>query len=325
MFGAGAMGTALAMHAARAGLDVALWANPHDAQALESIRRDGRHPALPEHVPGALSVHGPDELEHASAGCEIAVLAANSAGARSLARMVRDALDGTRYVVSLAKGLESESRTRVSLVYQEELGGPDVLAVGGPCLAQELAGGSPSAAVWSAGNLEDARAAGERFGDRHYQVTYTDDITGLEFCTTGKNVTAIGAGILDGLAKLADEHFRNAQAALFTRAVAELAEFVTAMGGRAETAMGLAGLGDLLVTSLGGRNRLYGERVGEGADPSAALEEMTSRGLTVEGVDSTRDVYALSEEAGLDLPYHRAVYGVLFEGRDPRSVMETLC
>jgi glycerol-3-phosphate dehydrogenase (NAD(P)+) len=197
--------------------------------------------------------------------------------------------------------------------------------VGGPCLAQELAQGSPSAAVWGATNVDDAHSAGKRFAGGTYQVTYTDDIVGLELCTTAKNVTAIGAGILDGLAKLSDERFRNAQAALFTRAVTEMTEFVTAMGGRAETARGLAGIGDLLVTSLGGRNRLYGERVGEGADPRAALEEMTGRGLTVEGVDSTRDVHALSEERGLDLPYHRSVHGVLFEGRDPRSVMDTLC
>jgi glycerol-3-phosphate dehydrogenase (NAD(P)+) len=270
-------------------------------------------------------VYGPEHLEAAADGCEVAVLGANSAGARSLAGMLRGALDGTRFVVSLAKGLESETGKRVSEVYGEQIRGPVVVAVGGPCLASELAQGAPSAAVWGSGNLRDARSAGERFEDSRYQMQYTDDVIGLEFCTMAKNVTAIGAGVLDGLAKLGDEHFRNAQAALFTRAVHELGEFVTAVGGRVETAMGLAGLGDLLVTSLGGRNRLYGERIGEGADPKAALEEMTARGLTVEGVDATRDVHVLSEELGLDLTYHRAVHGVLFEGDDPRSVMETLC
>jgi glycerol-3-phosphate dehydrogenase (NAD(P)+) len=325
VFGAGAMGTALAMHAARRGIDVALWANPYDSRALQAIRRDGRHPALPEHVPASLAVYGPDELDAATDGCEIAVLAANSAGARSLAAMVREAFDGVRFIVSLAKGLESDSLKRVSQVYAEVLDGNAVIAVGGPCLAAELAQGAPSAAVWSAGAVDDAREAGTAFEDRHYQLQYTDDLAGLEFCTTGKNVTAIGMGILDGLARLTDERFRNAQAALFTRAVRELGAFVEAMGGRAETALGLAGLGDLLVTSLGGRNRLYGERVGEGADPKAALEEMVARGLTVEGVDSTRDVHVLSEEKGLDLPYHRAVYRVLFDGDDPRTVMETLC
>jgi glycerol-3-phosphate dehydrogenase (NAD(P)+) len=325
VFGAGAMGTALAMHAARRGLDVALWANPHDARALEAIRAEGRHPALPEHVPAGLEVFGPDHLDRAADGCEVAVLAAHSTGARSLAAMVRDALDGTRFVVSLAKGLESDTGRRVSQVYEEEMEGAAVVAVGGPCLAPELAQGAPSAAVWGSRNVDDARSAGHLFQDRRYQLVYTDDVTGLEFCTMAKNVTAIGMGILDGLAKLANEPFRNAQAALFTRAVHELGEFVTAVGGRVETAMGLAGLGDLLVTSLGGRNRLYGERVGEGADPHAALEEMTGRGLTVEGVHSTRDVRRLSEELGLDLPYHRAVYGVLFEGADPRSVMARLC
>jgi glycerol-3-phosphate dehydrogenase (NAD(P)+) len=259
------MGTAMAMHAARRGLDVALWGSQHDARALDVIRAEGRHPSLPEHMPGSISVYGPEALDSAAAGCEVAVLAANSRGARPLATMIRGSLSEARFVVSLAKGLESESGRRVSQVYGDEIPGPVMVAVGGPCLAPELAQGAPSAAVWSAGTVEDARSAGEAFEDRHYQLEYIDDMAGLEFCTTAKNVTAIGAGIIDGLAKLADERFRNAQAALFTRAVHELCRFVAAMGGRMETALGLAGLGDLLVTSLGGRNRLYGEHVGEGA------------------------------------------------------------
>jgi len=325
VFGAGAMGTALAMHAARLGLDVALWANRYDRRALDAIRTEGRHPALPEHVPSSLAVHGPEELEDAAAGCEVAVMGASSSGARSLARMVRDAARQAAFVVSVAKGLEGETGKRVSQVYEEELPGATVIAVGGPCLAPELAQGAPSASVWSSRGLEDARTAGKPFEDRHYQLRYTDDVAGVEYCTVVKNVAAIGMGILDGLGKLGDEHFRNAQAALFTSAVHELSALVTALGGSAETAQGLAGLGDLLVTSLGGRNRLYGERIGEGADPQTALDQMVNRGLTVEGVESARAVHSLAEEAGLDLPYHQAVYRVLFEGKDPRHVMDVLC
>ena len=325
VFGAGAMGTALAMHAARRGLDVALWANAYDERALEAIRAEGKHPALPEHVPSTLSVHGPEDLHRAAEGCEFAIMGASSAGARSLARMVGEAVASARFVVSLAKGLENESGKRPSIVYGEELSGAAVIAVGGPCLAAELAQGAPSASVWTSRNVEDARTAGAPFEDRHYQLQYTDDVVGVEYCTVVKNVAAIGLGFLDGLSKLADERFRNAQAALFTRAVQELSTVVTAVGGRAETAQGLAGLGDVLVTSLGGRNRLYGERVGEGADPELALRQMVEQGLTVEGVESTRAVHALAREAGLELPYHQAVYRVLFEGRDPRHVMDVLC
>jgi glycerol-3-phosphate dehydrogenase (NAD(P)+) len=324
VFGAGAMGTALAMHAARVGLDVALWANPYDERVLEAMRSDRRHPALPEHLPESLTLFGPDQLEEAAAGCEIAILGASSAGARSLAGMIGGALSGARFAVSVAKGLESETGKRASEVYEEELSGVTIISVGGPCLAAELADGAPSASVWAARNLEDAEHAGAPFEHRRYQLSYTDDVVGLEYCTVAKNVAAIGMGILDGLGKVTEERFRNAQAAVFTRAVQELTTLVTTLGGRPETATGLPGLGDVLVTSLGGRNRLYGELIGQGEDPRAALEQMVGRGLTVEGVDSARDVHALAEDRTLDLPYHQAIYRVLFEGDDPRCILDVL-
>jgi len=324
VFGAGAMGTAFAMHAARRGLDTALWANPYDERVLEHLRSEERHPLLPEHLPAGVAVFGPDALGEAAGGCEIAVMAANSHGARSLARMVAGAIPGGRLVVSVAKGLEPETGLRISAVYGEELG-TEVVAVGGPCLAAELAEALPTAAVWASGDGgANAKEAGAPFESDAYQILYTDDVVGVELCSMMKNVAAIGLGLLDGLGKPMQEDFKNAKAALFAKAAHELSELVTALGGRAETALGLAGVGDQLVTSLGGRNRLYGELVGTGNPPEKTLEEMEGRGMTVEGVDSTRDVHRLAGEAALDLPYHLAIYRVLFEGADPRHVLEVL-
>lgn len=317
------MGTAFAMHSARVGLDTALWANPHDRAVLDVLRSEGKHPLLPEHLPGGVALFGPDDLRAAADGCEIAVMGANSHGARSLASMVKDAVGGARFVVSVAKGLERETGLRISQVYGEELSS-DPVAIGGPCLAAELAEGLPTAAVWASASEGRARAAGRPFEHDRYQIAYTDDLPGVEFCSMVKNVAAIGLGLLDGLGKRAGEGFKNAKAALFARAAHELAALVTALGGRPETALGLAGLGDALVTSLGGRNRLYGELVGSGDPPVATLEEMQARGMTVEGLASTRDVHRLAGEAGLDLPYHLAIYRVLFEGADPRHVLEVL-
>ncbi len=324
VFGAGAMGTALAMHAARAGLDAALWANPHDDRALQALRSVGKHPALPEHVPASLAIHGPDELDRAAKDVEIAVLAATSDTARSLAGMVREVVGDARFLVSLAKGVESDSGRRVSEVYGAELPGPPVVIVAGPCLAAELAGGAPSAAVWASASVDDARAAGEPVAAPAYQLSFTDDVVGAEYCTTAKNVAALGMGLLDGLGKLSDETFRNAKAALFTKAVQEMCELIEALGGRRETAMGLAGVGDVLVTGNGGRNRLLGELIGEGDEPQAALRQLEGRGMTVEGVASAADVHRLTEGTGLDLPYHRAVYRILFEGEDPRTILDVL-
>ncbi|MEX0991660.1 MAG: NAD(P)H-dependent glycerol-3-phosphate dehydrogenase [Actinomycetota bacterium] len=325
VFGAGAMGTAMAMHAARLGADVALWANPVDEPALRAIRSDGKHPALPEHLPERLSVFGPDDLGAAADGCEVAIMAASSAGARSLAKMVEGSVSGLRLVVSVAKGLESDSGKRTSQVYAEEFAGVPVAAIGGPCLAAELAQGLPTAAVWGGPTVDDARIGGSIAEGPTYQVVYTDDLPGLEFCSVAKNVTAIGMGLLDGLGQTLSEDFKNAKAALFTKGITEVAEFIQALGGRWETAMGLAGLGDILVTGLGGRNRLYGELVGAGGDPMTALHDMQERGMTVEGVDSARDVHRLATEHAMELPFHTAIFRVLLEGGDPRTLLEVLC
>lgn len=324
VFGAGAMGTAFAMHAARLGLETALWANPFDERALESLRRERKHPLLPEHVPSELEIFGPDDLEDAAEGCEVGILGANSHGARSLAEMVAPSIPEALFVVSVAKGLEPESGMRISEVYASSFPEAEVIAVGGPCLAAELAEGLPTAAVWAGANEALAREAAGSFESASYQVQTTDDVIGVEICSMMKNVAAIGLGMLDGLGSPTGGDFKNAKAALFTKAAHELAELTVARGGRAGTALGLAGVGDQLVTSLGGRNRLYGELVGEGSDPELALKELEARGLTVEGVDSTRNVRRLAEEERLDLPYHLAIHRVLFEGADPRDVLEVL-
>ena len=324
VFGAGAMGTAFAMHSARAGLATSLWANEHDLAAFAAMREERKHPLLTEHLPDAVELHGPDGLDDAAGDVEIAVMAANSAGARSLASMVRDHVVGARVVVSVAKGLEPETGTRISRVYGEELNGADVVVVGGPCLARELAEGLPTAAVWAAAPTSVAEKTGEPFDDRRYQLTYTDDVIGVELCSMMKNVAAIGLGLLDGLGRSTDTGYQNAKAALFTRAAQEIVELVTGLGGRAETATGLAGIGDQLVTSLGGRNRLYGELVGAGDPPGDTLREMETEGLTVEGVESTRHVRRLADEHGLTLPYHDAVHRVLFDGARPLDILEVL-
>jgi glycerol-3-phosphate dehydrogenase (NAD(P)+) len=324
VFGAGTMGTAFAMHAARLGLPTALWANEHDLAAYAAMRDERRHPLLPEHLPDGVELHGPNELDLAARDVEIAVMAANHSGARSLAGMVGTSVGQARFAISVAKGLEPRTGKRMSEVYTEALEGPEVVAVAGPCLARELAEHLPTAAVWAAGSDDLAAQAGKPFDDDRYQLTFTDDVVGVELSSMMKNVAAIGSGILDGIGKTAGIDYQNAKAALFTKAAREIVELVTAGGGRPETAMGLAGIGDQLVTSLGGRNRLYGELVGAGGPPDDTLLELQGRGLTVEGVDSTRDVRRLANELELELPYHEAIYRVLFEDAVPSEILEVL-
>ena len=323
IFGAGAMGTALAISLARKGEQVTLWGSEFDARVLPDLTEKRTHPALPATLPDEVRVAGPDELEQAAKGATIGVMAAHSGGARSLAGLVGDALDDVRIVVSLAKGLEPESRKRMTEVYTEELGKP-VVAVGGPALAAEVAEGLPCTAVLGCENADALQQTTRAFGSDSYLIHDTSDCTGLEYCTTAKNVGAIAAGIVEGIGSRREQAYKNARAALFTQSVHEMADFVEALGGRRETALGLAGMGDLLVTSLGGRNRQYGEMVGSGADPKHAEEDMKERGMTVEGTESARDVHDLAKDIGLDIPVHDAVYRVVHEGAPPADVLEAL-
>lgn len=324
VFGAGAMGTALAIHLARKGEKIKLWGSRFDERVLPGLLNDRFHPALTERLPESIRVLGPDELEEAVDGAVMAIMAANSNGARSLASIVAPALSAVRSLVSIAKGLEPKTVSRISEVYREELGDRPTVVIGGPALAPEVADGLPAAAVFASTNAEVLGEAATTFQTDTYVVETTTDVPGVELCGTAKNVAAIGSGILEGLGRARELEYKNARAALFARAVHEMADFVEGSGGRRETAFGLAGMADLLVTSIGGRNRAFGEAVGMGGDPGRTLENMTERGLTVEGVESARDVRVLAEKAGLVLPVHDAVYRVIHEGAPPTSILEAL-
>jgi glycerol-3-phosphate dehydrogenase (NAD(P)+) len=318
------MGTAIAMHLARNRNETALWASPYDAGLLDALVDDRRHPALADHLPESLTVLDSDRLEEAAKGIDIAVLGAHSGGARTMARFVMDGCGALPLVVGVAKGLEAGTGKRISVVYAEEIGHERVVSMGGPCLAGEIARGLPTSAVLAARDPGAAEEAARPFRSKTFHVEVTDDVAGVEYCTVAKNVAAIGMGILDGLGKVDGSAYSNARAALFTQAVAEVSELVVALGGREETAWGLAGLGDTLVTSLGGRNRLFGELIGEGAEPKIAVAELAVRGLTVEGWDSAQDVRRLAQATGLTLSYLSQVTDILFGSAPAISVLDCL-
>jgi glycerol-3-phosphate dehydrogenase (NAD(P)+) len=324
VFGAGAMGTALAMHLARSGNDCTLWASEFDRGVLPDLLERRRHPGLPEFLPESLSVAGPEELLGMVQETDLVVMGAHSGGARALARIVVEGAGSLPTALSVAKGLEPDTGKRMSEVYAEEVGHDRIVAMGGPCLAGEIAQGLPTAAVMASTDREAADAVADAFRSSTFRVEVIDDVVGLEYCTLVKNVAAIGMGILDGLGKGGDLAYRNAKAALFTRAVRELDLVVEALGGQSETAQGLAGVGDTLVTSLGGRNRLYGELIGTGVDPKRALDDLSGQGMTVEGVESAKDVHRLIVQEGLDLPVHDQIYRVLFESAPVTSLVDCI-
>jgi glycerol-3-phosphate dehydrogenase (NAD(P)+) len=324
VFGAGAMGTAIAMHLARAGNETVLWASEFDERILPDLLERRRHPGLPEFLPEALTVLGPDRLKESAEGLELAVMGAHSGGARTLTNIVMKGSDALPVVLGIAKGLEPGTGKRMSEVYAEEVGHDRVVVMGGPGLAPEIAQGLPTATVMASDDDEAAETSAAAFRGPTFDVEVTDDVKGLEYCTVAKNVAAIGMGVVDGIGKTSETDYRNAKAALFTLAVHELTELVESLGGRRETALGLAGLGDTLVTSLGGRNRLYGELIGEGVEPDRALADLNRRGMTVEGVESAKDIRRLMADLGLKLRLHDQVFQILFESAPAASLFECI-
>jgi glycerol-3-phosphate dehydrogenase (NAD(P)+) len=199
------------------------------------------------------------------------------------------------------------------------------VAVGGPCKANEVAAGRPTAAVF--GGLDTAAVAGcaRALATPVYRLQLTDDIDGLEAAAAAKNVYAIAVGVCHGLTEAGGRPWHDLAAATFTQAVAEMRRLAVALGGRDETVLGLAGVGDLEVTALSGRNRVFGARVGRGEPPRVALAAMAAAGQTVEGVPAARLARELAAQLGGELeaglPLLAAVTRILDGAADPAALL----
>ncbi len=171
-----------------------------------------------------------------------------------------------------------------------------VLAVGGPCKANEVAARRPTAAVHAAVDPAVAARSHDLFTTATYAAAAHHDRTGVEVAAALKNVYAIALGVCHGLADAGGEPFHDLNALVFTRAVAEMGALAVALGGEMGTVTGLAGVGDLQVTALSGRNRVYGARIGAGERPDEALRLMREAGQTVEGVPTATTAARLLDQ-----------------------------
>ena len=318
--GAGAWGTAFALHLARGARAVALVPRrPEQAAAIASARENKEYlpgVALP---PGVSVVSG---LEDGLAEADVILLACPVQTLRQTSAKVRAALKPTaspRIVISLAKGLELGSHMRPSQAISEELHGVMVGALSGPTNAAEVARGLPAAMVLAAKGdesvIHDVQAA---ISGPTLRVYTTDDLAGVEFGGCLKNVYAIAAGCCEGLG-LGD----NAKAALMTRAVAEMVRVGCSLGSRQETFYGLSGFGDLVATCHGlwSRNREFGQKIGEG---SGIAELLKGRRTVVEGYETTRSFAGLCAEKGIDAPILGETNAILFKGRRPGDAISAL-
>jgi glycerol-3-phosphate dehydrogenase (NAD(P)+) len=320
VLGAGSFGTALAIHATRAGLPVHLWAR--SARRVEELRRgvDETYLVNTEIPPG---VHPTQDLAEA-AECEIALVAVPSHGFREAARaFLRHVPAGRPQIfVSLTKGVEEETLARMSQVCFEEgvQSGHDVrfAVLSGPSFAEELVGGTPTAAVIATEDIELAHQLRHLLSAHNLRLYSTPDVVGVEIAGAAKNVVAIAAGAAAGLG-----FGQNTLAALMTRGLHEVSRLGAACGGRRRTFSGLAGMGDLVLTCTGAlsRNRRTGVELAQGR----SLEEIqTDLGMVAEGVKNCRSLAALAHQRGVEMPITEQMVEVLYGGKHPRTAVEEL-
>ena len=317
--GAGAWGTAFALHLARAGQAVTIV--PRRAEQALSLTATRENT---DYLPGValpLELYIDASLESALAGAEVVLLACPSQALRETGARVRAALGAVKpqLVVSLAKGLELGTHLRPSQVIAEVLPGIPAASLTGPTNAAEVARGLPAAMVLAApagaASVAEVQAA---LSGATLRVYTSDDLPGVEFGGSLKNIYAIAAGCCDGL-KLGD----NSRAALLTRALAEMVRVGVALGARPETFYGLSGFGDLIATCHGAwsRNRQFGFAIGEGR---TVAELMAHRKTVVEGYKTTESFHGLCVERKIDAPILREMHAILFEGKVPAAAIKAL-
>ncbi|MCU0791832.1 MAG: NAD(P)-dependent glycerol-3-phosphate dehydrogenase [Opitutaceae bacterium] len=319
--GAGAWGTAFALHLSRLGHTVTLAPRRFEqALTLASTRENADY--LPGHVlPRSLQLG--HELPPLLMEAELVLLACPSQSLRDTClrlQAARGLATQLKLVVSLAKGLELGTHLRPTEVMAATLPGLAVGALSGPTNAAEVASGRPCAMVLAAAGADEPLLAAMQaaLSGPTLRVYRGDDVAGVEFGGCLKNVYAIAAGCGDGL-RLGD----NAKAALLTRALAEMVRVGVALGARAETFYGLGGFGDLVATCTGAwsRNRTFGQRLGEGQSAESLLAASKS---VVEGYRTTRSFFELVRERGIDAPILTETHAILYAGKPPAEALAAL-
>lgn len=317
VLGAGSWGTALAVHLARTGHPVRLWAR--DAEfAAEMERRRANIAYLPDiPFPAALSVGA--RLPDALLDAQLVLVAVPSHGLRQVLRQAAPHVDPAAVVLSATKGLEDGSLLRMSQVIAQEWPGvPDVAVLSGPSFARELADQMPTVVVVASPGARTVRRVQEEFRSDAMRLYASSDVIGVELGGALKNVIAIAAGVVEGLGL-----GHNAQAALITRGLAEISRLAVAAGGDRETLAGLAGMGDLVLTCTGhlSRNRHVGMELARGR---GLAEIVASTKMVAEGVRTTHAALALGVVHGVELPIAAQVDALLAGRVSPAAAVSEL-
>ncbi len=321
IIGAGSWGTALAIVLARSSRphQITLWAHSTDVAEMLSARRVNEIYLPGFELPAEVRVTG--ALEKALAGAEIVLGVMPSAHAREMYRAMRPHLEPGSIIVSATKGLEPATHARISEIISQEIfadSSPRIAVLSGPSFAVEVARGDPTVVVLASADLALASQVQAELSGPTFRLYTNDDVIGTEIAGAVKNVIAIAAGVCTGLGL-----GTNTMAALVTRGLAEMTRLAVALGGRRDTLAGLAGVGDLILTSTGplSRNRSVGIELGKGRE---LREILGATRMVAEGVGSTAATLELARRAGVEMPITEQVQAVLAAGRATRDAIREL-
>lgn len=319
VIGAGSWGTTLADLLAKKGCDVTLWAyEPELVEEMATTRVNGLF--LPG-IPLSPRLRFTNSLTEAVAGKKLVLFVVPSQVVRGVLAQALPHIPADALVVSASKGIELGTLMTVSQVFQETL--PKSLygnfaVLSGPSFAREVAMEMPTAVVAAADAAEVAQRVQETFTTPVFRVYTNADTMGVELGGAIKNVIALAAGISDGLG-----FGNNTRAALITRGLAEMSRLGRAMGAKAETFAGLAGMGDLVLTCTGelSRNRTVGIQLGQGSSLAEIMGEMR---MVAEGVKTSESASRLAARLGVEMPITQKVYEILYCHKSPREAVVEL-
>ena len=313
--GSGGWGTALALLLLDNGHDVTMWS--FDGREVETLKKTRENPLLK-------GVEIPKELKLTTdiscvKGKGLVVFATPSFAVRETARKAAPQLDEGTLLVTVSKGIEKDTSLRLSQVIDEETGHKfDIVALSGPSHAEEVGRRIPTGVVAASVNKKAAEAVQDVFMSPRFRVYSSPDIIGVELAAALKNVIALCYGVLDGMGG-----GDNTRALLMTRGLTETARLGVALGGKAATFGGLAGVGDLIVTctSMHSRNHRAGILIGQGKSAQEAMKEV---GAVVEGYYAAQTVMTLVRKTGIEMPISKAAYEVLYEGKSAKEALRQL-
>ena len=318
VLGDGGWGTTLSVLLSGKGHKVDLWgAFPDYVEYLKNKRENIKFlPGIK--IPKEIKIT--NKLDEALDGAEALILCVPSQFLREVLFRLKSKKFEEALIISAIKGIEIKSLKRMSEVICEILGQDVNMAViSGPSIALEVANGVPTTVVAASNkNIDTAKKAQEMFMTDKFRVYTSDDIVGVEFGGSVKNVIAIAAGINDGLG-----YGSNSKSALIVRGMVEIARLGVALGARAQTFWGLSGIGDLITTCISeyGRNRWFGEELGRGKKPIDVVKETE---MVIEGFGTTKSVYELAKKNNIEMPITEKMYGVLYENKSPKDAVYEL-